>query len=194
MSFHVALVHFPIKDKIGNAVCTSITNLDLHDISRAGTTYDADAVWLVHPYEIQRRFIERVMRHWQAGWGAVYNPSRKESLAQTKIVTDLNEVREQIYNAEKKEPVFVGTHAQPVPKTIGYGELRSRIELEPETPFCIVFGTGWGLHPELMAEMDLMLEPIYGPVPWNHLSVRAAIGIILDRLRGLGHPLYENQG
>jgi hypothetical protein len=31
---------------------------------------------------------------------------------------------------------------------------------------------------------DYTLKPIYGPVDYNHLSVRAACAIILDRLRG----------
>jgi hypothetical protein len=54
--------------------------------------------------------------------------------------------------------------------------------------FVLIFGTGWGLHDDVIQEMDFMLEPIWGPTDWNHLSVRAAAGIILDRLRGLGRP------
>jgi len=192
MSFHVALVHFPIIDKHGQAVCTSVTNLDIHDISRAGTTYAADGVWLVHPYEAQQRFIRRVLRHWKEGWGSQYNPSRRESLAATELVDDLGEVSRRIEAAEGRPPIFVGTHAAPLANSVSYRSLRARIDAEPEVPFCIVFGTGWGLHPEAMEEMDLMLDPIYGPCPWNHLSVRAAIGIILDRLRGKDHPLIES--
>lgn len=189
MSLHVALVHYPIIDKSGRAVCTSITNLDLHDLSRAGTTYGAECVWLVHPYEPQQRFIRRIIRHWTAGWGAEYNPSRRESLARTELVDDLGEVARQIEAREGRPPVFVGTHASPVCNTVTYRDMRRRMEEDPATPWCVVFGTGWGLHPEMMADMDLMLEPIYGPVPWNHLSVRAAAGIILDRLCGRDHPL-----
>jgi hypothetical protein len=189
MSLHVALVHYPITDKLGNAVCTSITNLDLHDISRAGTTYGAEAVWLVHPYEPQQRFIRRVIRHWTAGWGATYNPSRRESLARTELVDDLGEVVRRIEGSEGKRPILVGTHAAAVPNSISYVALRRRMEKEPDQPFLVIFGTGWGLHPEMMEQLDYMLDPIWGPTPWNHLSVRAAIGIILDRLAGLGHPL-----
>lgn len=188
MSLHVALVHFPIIDKDGSAVCTSVTNLDLHDISRAGTTYGAAGVWIVHPHEAQQRFIRRVMRHWTDGWGAGYNPSRKESLAKTHLVADLDEVSRRIDAVEGARPILIGTHAAPTDNQTTYRQLRARIETEPQTPFCIVFGTGWGLHPEAMETMDLMLEPIYGPTDWNHLSVRAAIGIILDRLAGRDRP------
>ena len=37
--------------------------------------------------------------------------------------------------------------------------------------------------PSVMARADLRLEPLTGPTDYNHLSVRAAAAIILDRLR-----------
>lgn len=185
MSLHLALVHFPITDKRGNAVCTSVTNLDIHDLSRAGTTYGASCIWIVHPYEPQQRFIRRVLKHWREGWGATYNPTRKESLAQTELADDLGEVVRRIEAQEGRPPILVGTSARKTTRMVSYNDLRKRIETEEDTPFCLVFGTGWGLHPEALELMDLMLEPIYGPTPWNHLSVRAAVGIILDRLRGM---------
>ncbi len=192
MSVHVALVHYPITDKNGQVVCTSVTNLDLHDFSRIGTTYGIEGVWIVHPYEAQQRFIRRVMRHWTAGWGAGYNPTRKESLARTNLVDDLGEVACQIEKDEGRKPVFVGTSAKPGGNRTTFHKMRDRFASEPETPFCLVFGTGWGLHESVMLDMDVILEPINGPTDWNHLSVRAAAGIIIDRLLGLGHPLLDN--
>jgi hypothetical protein len=38
---------------------------------------------------------------------------------------------------------------------------------------------------ELMARADYVLKPINGPTEYNHLSVRAACAIILDRLFGV---------
>lgn len=182
MSLHAALVHFPIVDKQGNSICTSVTNLDVHDISRAGTTFGAECVWIVHPYERQRRFIERVLRHWREGWGAAYNPTRQESLSRTELAPDLGEVARRVEAETGRSPLFVGTSARPSGQVLSHKELRARMEAEPDQVFCIVFGTGWGLHPDILGEMDLMLEPIRGAGPWNHLSVRAAIGITLDRL------------
>lgn len=189
MSLHLALVHFPTVDKHGQTVCTSVTNLDMHDLSRAGMTYGAERVWVVHPYEPQKRFLRRVLRHWLKGWGAAYNPSRRESLSQTELADDLLEVASRIEALEGRRPVFVGTSARPNAHSVSYKALRRRMEAETETPFCLVFGTGWGLHPEALESMELILDPIYGPTDWNHLSVRAAVGIILDRLRGQDHPL-----
>lgn len=184
MPLHIALVHFPTVDKSGAAVCTSVTNLDLHDLSRAATTYGVEGTWIVHPYEPQRRFLDRVLRHWRDGWGAAYNPTRKQALSRTFQVAALDEAAEEIASATGRTPLLVGTSARPAPNRIGYADLRARLESDPEEPVLLVFGTGWGLHPELLTELDLMLDPIKGPTDWNHLSVRAAVGIILDRLRG----------
>ncbi len=188
MPLHLALVHYPIVDKTGRTVCTSVTNLDLHDLSRAATTYGADGVWIVHPYEAQQRFLRRVLRHWQEGWGAAYNRTRQESLAATHLVADLDEVRDRILAREGSPPAFVGTSARPSGNPIGFAGMRRLLEEDPAGCYCLVFGTGWGLHPETLTEMDLMLEPVYGPGKWNHLSVRAAVAIILDRLCGRDRP------
>lgn len=184
MPLHIALVHFPTVNKAGEAVCTSVTNLDMHDLSRAATTYGVEGIWIVHPYEPQQRFLARVLRHWRDGWGAAYNPTRKEALARLEQVASLDDVVTRITADTSRRPLLVGTSARPAPNRIGYGDLRQRLESEPDEPVLLVFGTGWGLHPDLLVELDIMLDPIKGPGEWNHLSVRAAVGIILDRLRG----------
>ncbi len=49
----------------------------------------------------------------------------------------------------------------------------------------LIFGTGWGLAPAVVAEADALLEPIRSAVgDYNHLSVRSACAIALDRLCG----------
>jgi hypothetical protein len=52
-------------------------------------------------------------------------------------------------------------------------------------PVMVVFGTGWGIAPRFFSNVDCLLAPIHGPVrSYNHLSVRAAAAIVLDRLFG----------
>ncbi|MEN6615563.1 MAG: RNA methyltransferase, partial [Syntrophorhabdus sp.] len=49
---------------------------------------------------------------------------------------------------------------------------------------------GWGLTEEVVERCDRMLEPISGAGDYNHLSLRVALGIILDRIfsqRGGNH-------
>jgi hypothetical protein len=40
------------------------------------------------------------------------------------------------------------------------------------------------MAPSLLDRADIVLNAILGPGDYNHLSVRAAVSIILDRLRG----------
>lgn len=48
----------------------------------------------------------------------------------------------------------------------------------------LMLGTGFGLAPAMRERADFALAPINGPGAYNHLSVRAAASIMLDRLRG----------
>jgi hypothetical protein len=69
-------------------------------------------------------------------------------------------------------------------------------EAQLPEPVLLVFGTGWGLAPSVLAAADVRLAPVYrdpllmapGEAPYNHLSVRAAVAIILDRLLGDRDP------
>jgi hypothetical protein len=53
-------------------------------------------------------------------------------------------------------------------------------------PVLLVFGTGWGLAPEVHFQAARHLQPVVPPRSrgYNHLSVRAAAAIIFDRLLG----------
>lgn len=179
----LALVHYPTVNKHGAVVATSITNLDIHDLSRAARTYGVERVYLVHPYEGQQQFLATVLGHWRDGWGADYNPTRRDALDVAEGALDLGDVASRIAGRHGARPAFVATSARPHPNAVTFDGLRARIAGTAE-PVCLVFGTGWGLHPEVMAEMDLILEPIRGRTGWNHLSVRSAVSIILDRLFG----------
>ncbi len=51
-------------------------------------------------------------------------------------------------------------------------------------PVLIILGTGWGLTENIFSQSDYVLEAIEGASDYNHLSVRSAAAIILDRLLG----------
>jgi hypothetical protein len=76
----------------------------------------------------------------------------------------------------------VATGASPHPKSIDF-EFFKRLLKDETTPFFILFGTGWGLTQEVKDSSDYVLAPIDGK-GYNHLSVRSAVAIILDRLLG----------
>jgi hypothetical protein len=52
-------------------------------------------------------------------------------------------------------------------------------------PVIILFGTGWGLARSVVDGADGLLEPIRAARgDYNHLSVRSACAIAMDRLLG----------
>lgn len=180
---YLALIHAPVYNKNMQIVATSITNLDLHDIARCATTYGIKRYYVVHPAEAQRQLAARIMGFWQEGYGANYNPDRQEAFSRVKIAVDLAEVYSEIEAENGIAPVRVATDARKYPNTVTYTQLREDIETK-DAPILLMFGTGWGLLKEDVETMDRILEPIYGPTEYNHLSVRSAVAIILDRLCG----------
>lgn len=180
---YLALVHSPVYNKKMETVATSITNLDLHDIARCCTTYGVKRYYVVHPAEAQRQLAKRIMGFWQEGYGAEYNPDRQEAFARVRIAHDLQEVYGEIEREHGVVPLKVATDARKYQNTVTYAQLREEIDTS-SIPILLLFGTGWGLLKEDVEAMDRILEPVYGPTEYNHLSVRSAVSIILDRLRG----------
>ncbi|MBN1867842.1 RNA methyltransferase [Candidatus Sumerlaeota bacterium] len=183
MPLAIALVHFPVHNKIGQVVATSLTNLDIHDIARAARTFDVSPYFIVHSIPEMEEFAHEVIRHWTEGFGAEYNITRKEALELIEVVPDLGTAERTLKKLWGRDPKFAVTSARRFPFTTTYEALRRRIDEEDE-PVCLLFGTGYGLVDEILAEADYVLEPVMGPTDWNHLSVRSAASIILDRLRG----------
>ncbi len=186
MPLAIALVHHPVYNKVHQVVATSLTNLDIHDIARAAKTYGVSPYFIVHAIPEMREFADEVIDHWTEGFGAEFNMTRKEALDNIIVEPDLGAVNRNLTKLWGKPPLFVVTSARKFPYSISYDHLRCRID--DDEPICLLFGTGYGLVEEIVTEADLVLEPLYGPTDWNHLSVRSAASIILDRLRGLKAP------
>jgi len=179
----LALLHHPVLDKNGQIVTTAVTNMDIHDIARSATTYDVRRFFVVTPVAALRALTEKIIEHWETGFGSTYNLTRKEALARVAIETDLDGVLVAIERETGQRPTIIATSARAHPGTTRFAELRHRLAAA-NGPALLLFGTGWGLSPELLQRADLRLEPVCGPSPYNHLSVRAAAAIILDRLYG----------
>ena len=65
-SLYVALTHYPVVNKHGNVIASALTNLDLHDISRAAKTYGVKKFFVVTPLEDQKELAKRIIAHWTA--------------------------------------------------------------------------------------------------------------------------------
>lgn len=179
----LVLLHHPVYNKHRELVTTAVTNLDIHDISRAARTYGLSRYYLVTPAEEQQRMIARIVGHWQDGWGADYNPDRREALSIVRVMPDLAAARNDFQRSFDRPVNVVATGARPRSDSIAFNRLRQAID-QPDSPHLLVLGTGWGLADEIFEQADSTLEPIRACGDYNHLSVRAAAAIMLDRLLG----------
>lgn len=180
---YLGLVHYPIYNKNDEIIATAITNFDIHDISRTSRTYDIKRYFVIHPLESQADLTREMLSYWRDGFGGQYNPDRKEAFSILEIAPDITAVIDAIRTLEGIEPLVVTTDARKYDNTVTYRQLRQTIE-SGDKPCLLLFGTGWGIEKAVMAQFDYILEPIYGRGDYNHLPVRSAVAIILDRLLG----------
>lgn len=180
---YIGLIHYPIYNKHMEVITTALTNYDLHDIARTARTYDVRTYFIIHPVETQRDMARRIMDHWQTGIGSRYNPNRREAFEETALVPDLETAVARIEKDCGRKPVIVTTDARVYPNTVSYRAMRETMK-DSDTPVLLLFGTGYGMTREMMKQFDYILEPIYGCGSYNHLCVRSAVAIILDRLLG----------
>lgn len=178
----IALVHHPVLDGQGAIVTTAVTNLDVHDLARSARSFGCSDYFVVHPIAAQRELVARIREHWIDGSGGRRIPDRKEALGLVRIVESLDLAIESLGGSRCVE-LWV-TSARPLERTLGFDEARARLAGQGD-PVLIVFGTGWGLAPTVLSAARERLEPILGGRDaYNHLSVRAACAIVLDRLLG----------
>lgn len=181
--FNVVLLHDKMVDKQGTLVTTSLTMIDVHDFARSTRTFGVTQTFVAHPSPVLRKLARTLKEHWQEGFGSTYNVNRKDALSPLSIVSDLDEAIALIDERTGKLPKLVATSARKGPGRISYTKMKE-ILAEDDTPYLLMFGTGWGMSDQLLERADLFLEPVLGPGEYNHLSVRSACAIILDRLFG----------
>jgi len=179
----IALLHYPVYNKHREIVTTALTNLDLHDIARASRTFGLDRFYIVTPSEEQRAMAHKIAGHWRDGWGATYNSDRKEALEIVRVCATLSDAVADFQTGFEEPVSTIITGARERPGCLRFEVLRQMLE-EQDTPRLLLLGTGWGLADECFEAADFILEPVAGNGPYNHLSVRSAVAIMLDRLRG----------
>jgi hypothetical protein len=178
----IALAHHPVLDGQGVVVTSAVTNLDVHDLSRSARTYGCSDYFVVHPIAAQRELVTRIRDHWIDGSSGRRIPDRREAIGLLRIVASLDEAIESLGGRHAVE-VWT-TAARNVGKVVTFAEGRERLRTEGKAVL-LVFGTGWGLAPPVIDGSDALLEPIRAPSgDYNHLSVRSACAIALDRLLG----------
>ena len=180
----IALVHYPVYNKHHEVVTSALTNLDQHDIARSSKTFGLERFYIVTPSEEQRKLAERINGHWQQGWGAGYNPDRKEALDIVRVTPSIATAVQDFQSGFSKPVRLVVTGAAARPGSIELSTFRTLLR-DSDQPYLLLLGTGWGLTEECFSAADIVLKPIAGNGLYNHLSVRSAAAIMLDRIRGI---------
>ena len=182
----LALVHHPVLDRQGAVVTSAITNLDVHDLSRSARTYGATDLFVTSPIEAQRALVSTILGHWAHGSSGERIPSRRDALGIVRVVSSVDDAIAALGGRPQVEiwTTAARTEAGRAKVFDDYGEARARLNGGDPRAVLLVFGTSWGLAPSLIDESDARLPPIFGVGGYNHLSVRAACAITLDRLIG----------
>jgi hypothetical protein len=179
----LALLHYPVLNRMGDVIASAITNLDLHDLARSCCTYGVPACYIVTPLRDQQALANRLTAHWIEGRGGDILPERREALKLLRVVESLPSAVQDIARTSGQPPVLWATTARNGGGALPHCEARDRLDRE-NRPFLLLLGTGWGLAPEIFDLADAVLEPIPGVNGYNHLPVRSAASILMDRLLG----------
>jgi tRNA (guanine37-N1)-methyltransferase len=175
----LALVHYPVVNKEKKMVTTSLTNLDVHDIARVSRTYGLGGYFICTPIKDQQTLAGQLLAYWLEGGGSGANPDRGEALSLVRVVGLLENAVAEIENLTGKRPRVVATSARAGDMPVS----RARAWLE-DRPVLLVMGTGYGLAPKVIEQADGLLRGIRFLDSYNHLSVRSATSILVDRLLG----------
>jgi hypothetical protein len=173
-----------VVDRTGAVITTALTNFDIHDLARSSLTYGLAGYHIVTPITSQRDKAAHIARLWIED---AQGEHRARALALVRTAASIAEVIEELTASHGQAPMVVATSARhdsfaAVPRR-SPSDLRAEATASP-APLLILLGTGWGLADALIPSVSRMLTPIDGASPWNHLSVRSAGAVLLDRLFG----------
>jgi len=182
---YVVLMHNEIALEEGRVGNTSVTSIDIHDIARSAKTYGIRQYFIVTELLDQQKIVRKLLDFWQTGGGVEYNASRHQAVRQVELKDSLEAAIASIEHKEGARPLVIATSARPVAhvKQITFHD--QGIVWAQKRPVVLIFGTGKGLSQQVLDRCDYLLVPVEGLTEYNHLSVRSAVAIILDRWLGL---------
>ncbi|PIE59405.1 MAG: hypothetical protein CSA32_04255 [Desulfobulbus propionicus] len=179
----VALVHAPVVNQKGEITGSAVTNLDLHDIARAGKTFGIRKYWVITPYEQQQLLVAEILSHWLDGHGKKADSDRAAALSLISVCGDVLTAVAGAEEAYGEKPLLIATGAAAKENNLSWQQVRRKVQ--NKKPVFLLFGTAWGLAPAVTGMAQGMLPPVRGVrgvSKFNHLSVRSAVSIVLDRL------------
>ncbi|MCX4242611.1 RNA methyltransferase [Paraliomyxa miuraensis] len=173
----VALVHHPVLDRRGDEIASTVDHFDVMDASRLSLTYPLRRIYVVNPVPAQRALVERLIAH---GNAAADRDEARGAFSKTAWAPDLETVVGEHEDELGVAPTVVATSARASGRDLGFGTVRRR--LHDGEAMLLLVGKAWGLAPRVLEQADVRLEPIDAGTGFNHLSVRSALAILLDRL------------
>ena len=181
---HLALRHDSVLGRQNTIIHANVTQIDLHDFCRLVATYALGGFHAVTEIGAQHEICQNILDFWNEGYGKDYNPDRVVALQKMRIHKDFQQLVTELTELDGEAPLLVGTSAKPFEdskKVLDFSAF-SDIIARSDRSVVIQFGTSWGLSTEQLDRCDWVLPPIYGYDGYNHLSVRCAAAIIVDRL------------
>lgn len=173
-----------MHNKFGEKVAVSVTNLDLHDMARVARSYGLGGFYATTPIQDQKALAEKLLSHWREGAGGKANPDRAEAFSKVKVFDDIESAVLDIEAQTGQCPRLAATSARldrrrEAQPALTFGDVRNWLA---NTPVLLIFGTGHGLAEEVLSKTDGIVRPLRYLDDYNHLSVRSAVAIIVDRL------------
>ena len=190
-SHYIALMHTQINVKEGRVGETSLASIDIHDLARSSATYGIKKGYIVSGLHDQHLILETFLDFWRSDRGKKYNDTRHHAVSLIDEAYCLDEVIEKIEKIEGQKPLLIATSARDQANVQRIDYHCQEIVWREKRPVLLLFGTGQGLSDAVLDRCDYLLLPVTGLTDYNHLSVRSAIAVILDRWMGL-HPKIEN--
>lgn len=179
------LCHFPVHLEKGRIGSSSLTNLDVHDISRISRSYGMGPFFVLLAMQEQLDILEDILRHWRNAANPESHADRKKALELICPVRNFTELEAKAYE-------YFGCKAQFIASSAAWPDKKSSIPLlSPEElrslcekgPAIILLGTARGLDLKSLPFSFQLLRPLRF-LDENHLSVRAAAAIMADRILG----------
>jgi tRNA (guanine37-N1)-methyltransferase len=179
---YVALMHTDVligeEKRLGHS---SVTSVDIHDIARSSKTYGVKEFFIVTPLLDQQKIVQKMLDFWKKGIGFEYNRCRYDAIQLVQLTASLQDAVTKIEELEGKKPLIITTSAKIVDTEQMISFYDQTKVWSADRPVLLVFGTGQGLAPFVIEQSDYLLVPVDGFSDFNHLSVRSAVAIILDR-------------
>lgn len=176
------LVHHPVRLKDGSAGASSLTNLDVHDISRISHTYGMGPFYILTPLKEQLELAQTLIWHWTKGPGSKTNPDRAKALSLARLVENFESLIAEARSWHGIEPIFIAASAA-WPKNSAPLSCSEILKICQRRPVIILLGTAGGLALKFLPVACEHVRPVRF-LDINHLSVRSAAAILADRILG----------